>query len=110
VVSRGCSRAHASALVPTDWQAIADVYSESAEDVLREDQLTKWHHSLAAHRRQHAARAVWLCGQPAAARRLALQLWTVNDRLSLEDTETVVDAVLSEPTSRAAVLAHAPAK
>jgi hypothetical protein len=86
--------------VPTDWHAIAEIYSESAEGFLCEDQLTKWHHLLAAHRRRQAARADWLYGQPAAARRLALELWTVNDRLSIADAATVVGAVLSEPTSR----------
>ena len=68
---------------------------------LRADgQPTFWHERLADMRQRQAERALWLSGQPRAARRLALELWTRNGTLRLADTEAVVTAVLSDPARR----------
>ena len=96
----GCTRAHATRAAPSGWKDIAAVFAIVAAALRTDDQPTFWHERLADMRERQAERALWLAGQPRAARRLALELWTRNGALRLADTEAVVTAVLSDPARR----------
>lgn len=94
---RGCTRAHATRLVPADWATVSEGYALAAAAVVQEVRLTGFHAQLAALHRRQAARAAWLHRQPATVRRLALQLWTSGGDLGVEETAALVSAVLAEP-------------
>jgi hypothetical protein len=96
----GCTRAHAARATPGGWKDVAAVFAIVAAALHADDQPTFWHERLADMRQRQAERALWLAGQPRAARRLALELWTRNGALRLADTEAVVTAVLSDPARR----------
>jgi hypothetical protein len=63
---------------------------------LRDDpEPTLWHDRLARLRARQADRALWLAGQPRAARHVALRLWNESDTLTLTDTQAIVAGVVS---------------
>jgi hypothetical protein len=93
----GCTRAHATHVVPTTWQDVAAAFALVATALREDPKPTIWHERLAGIRQRDAERALWLSDQPGTARRLALQLWTTDGALGVADTESVVAAVLQDP-------------
>jgi hypothetical protein len=93
----GCSRAHATHAVPTDWKGVAATFATLASTLREADQPMPWLARLAATREAHAERARWLADQPAAARQLAFRLWAEDAALSIADLQTIVAGVLAEP-------------
>jgi hypothetical protein len=93
---RGCTIAHAVALVPRHWSTVAEGYALAAAAVAAEDRTSAWHRHQIALYRDQSARAAWLNDQPAAWRTLALALWAGND-LDVEETAAIVAAALTEP-------------
>jgi hypothetical protein len=93
----GCSRAHATHAVPTDWKGIAATFATLASTLREADQPMPWLARLAATRGAHAERARWLAAQPAAARQLAFRLWAEDAALSIVNLQMIVAGVLAEP-------------
>ncbi|MCW2957943.1 MAG: hypothetical protein JWP18_746 [Solirubrobacterales bacterium] len=93
----GCTRGHALKAVPSSWAEVAALYAAAAETARSREPLTVWDERLANLRARQAARATWLSGSARPARRLALQLWSIDDRLDVAATDAVVTAVLSAP-------------
>lgn len=93
---RGCTIAHAVALVPRDWRAVAEGYALAGAAVAAEGRTAAWHRHQIALYRDRSARAALLHDRPATWRALALALWVGND-LDVEETAATVAAALAEP-------------
>ena len=104
---RGCTRAHAVALVPVDWRSVAEGFALAAAAAAAESRGSPWHRQRIALYRSHAERAAWLHDRPAAWRGLALVLWAGND-LGVEETAAIVAAALAEPPVRPPLTPAAP--
>lgn len=81
----------------SSWAQVASLYAAAADTARGQDLVTVWHERLADVHAGQAARATWLSGMARPARRLALGLWTTDDRLDVAATDAAVAAVLSEP-------------
>jgi hypothetical protein len=96
----GCTRGHALEGVLSSWAEVAGLYATAAETARHRETVTVWDERLAAMRARQAARATWLSAKGRPARRLALELWTTDNRLDVHATDAAVAAVLSDPSRR----------
>ncbi|WP_091368225.1 hypothetical protein [Geodermatophilus telluris] len=91
----GCTRAHAVHGLPADWTGIATVYALVAAALRQDSKATSVHEALARRRSRQAERALLLSRLERPARRVALELWRTTPGLGVDDTETIVTAVLA---------------
>jgi hypothetical protein len=93
---RGCTIAHAVALIPRDWLTVAEGYALAGAAVAAEGRTSAWHRHQIALYRDRSTRAAWLHDHPAAWRTLALALWAGN-HLDVDKTAAIVAAAMAEP-------------
>jgi hypothetical protein len=97
-VGEGCTPDHAVAGAPTSWAAVAGKLTRETADLHNlTDRGEASLAELARRLSQQASAAAFLADLPAAARRLALQLWANDAALPITDVATALAGALTDP-------------